>query len=173
MHCLGLLSVVYDYLLLNSMHIAYRWVELSRSPPNFNVISFIDLLLAPRDNFETIKYYLLSTQLKKTIDQTQPSKSACPDADKASTNSSSRYLDTAIWSPSPFLRRVFRTRSRANACPDAGSSGRSLMLVSVGSPGTMDQWSKTCRQKAWPCVAVRRSVSNPFASITGIKALTV
>lgn len=154
MHCLGLLSVVYDYLLLNSMHIAYRWVELSRSPPNFNVISFIDLLLAPRDNFETIKYYLLSTQLKKTIDQTQPSKSACPDADKASckkrvlwftrgktseialhtTNSSSRYLDTAIWSPSPFLRRVFRTRSRANACPDAGSSGRSLMLVSVGSP---------------------------------------
>jgi len=50
------------------------------------------------------------------------------------TNSSSRYLDTAIWSPSPFLRRVFKTRSRANACPDAGSSGRSLILVSVGSP---------------------------------------
>jgi hypothetical protein len=50
------------------------------------------------------------------------------------TNSSSRYFDTAIWSPSPFLRRVFSTRSRASACPDAGSSGRSLILVSVGSP---------------------------------------
>ncbi len=50
------------------------------------------------------------------------------------TNSSSKYLDTAIWSPRPFLRLVFRTRSRASACPDAGSSGLSLILVSVGSP---------------------------------------
>ena len=50
------------------------------------------------------------------------------------TNSSSRYLDTAIWSPSPLRLRVFSTRSLASACPDAGSSGRSLMLVSVGSP---------------------------------------
>ena len=49
-------------------------------------------------------------------------------------NSSSRYFDTAIWSPRPFRRRVFSTRSRASACPDAGSRGRSLMLVSVGSP---------------------------------------
>lgn len=31
------------------------------------------------------------------------------------TNSSSRYFDTAIWSPSPFLRRVFNTKSRASA----------------------------------------------------------
>jgi hypothetical protein len=51
------------------------------------------------------------------------------------TNSSSRYFDTAIWSPSPFRRRVFSTRSRASACPEAGSSGRSLILESVGSPG--------------------------------------
>ena len=50
------------------------------------------------------------------------------------TNSSSRYFETAIWSPRPFLRRVFNTKSRARACPDAGSNGRSLMLVSVGSP---------------------------------------
>jgi hypothetical protein len=50
------------------------------------------------------------------------------------TNSSSRYFDTAIWSPRPLRRRVLRTRSLASACPDAGSSGRSLMLVSVGSP---------------------------------------
>ena len=49
-------------------------------------------------------------------------------------NSSSRYFDTEIWSPNPFRLRVFSTRSRASACPDAGSSGRSLMLVSVGSP---------------------------------------
>jgi len=107
------------------------------------------------------------------------------------TNSSSKYLDTAIWSPRPFLRLVFRTKSRASACPDAGSSGLSLILVSVGSPvrinhqtistnkirgngpGTIDQWSNTCRQNACPCVAVRRSVSNPLASITGINALTV
>ena len=109
-------------------------------------------------------------------------------------NSSSKYFDTAIWSPRPFRLLVFRTRSRARACPDAGSSGRSLMLVSVGSPahnvtrsltdyfahaitrhspGTMDQWSNTCKQNAWPCVAVRRSVSNPFASITGMSAFTV
>ena len=50
------------------------------------------------------------------------------------TNSSSRYFDTAIWSPSPFLRRIFSTSSRASACPEAGSSGRSLILASVGSP---------------------------------------
>jgi len=53
---------------------------------------------------------------------------------RRTTNSSSKYFDTAIWSPSPFLRRVFNTRSRASACPEAGSSGRSLILVSVGSP---------------------------------------
>ena len=106
------------------------------------------------------------------------------------TNSSSKYFETAIWSPSPFLRRVFSTKSRANAWPDAGSNGRSLILVSVGSPspahqhekrevrawdlpGTIDQWSKTCTQNACPCVAVRRSVSNPLASMTGMRALTV
>jgi hypothetical protein len=101
--------------------------------------------------------------------------------------------DTAIWSPRPLRRRVLSTKSLASACPDAGSSGRSLMLVSVGSPwrqkplrpnfpmnqqaeispGTIDQWSNTCRQNACPCVAVRKSVSNPLASITGIKALMV
>ena len=53
------------------------------------------------------------------------------------TNSSSKYFDTAIWSPSPFRRRVFNTRSLANACPEAGSRGRSLMLVSVGSPALL------------------------------------
>jgi hypothetical protein len=53
------------------------------------------------------------------------------------TNSSSRYFDTAICSPKPFLRRVLRTRSLASACPEAGSRGRSLILVSVGSPVLM------------------------------------
>ena len=60
------------------------------------------------------------------------------------TNSSSRYLDTAIWSPNPFLLLVLRTRSRAKACPDAGSRGRSLMLVSVGSPIFLRHWGSIC-----------------------------
>jgi hypothetical protein len=37
----------------------------------------------------------------------------------------------------------------------------------------MDQWSKTERQKACPCVWYRRSVSNPNDSMTGKKACTV
>lgn len=49
-------------------------------------------------------------------------------------NSSSKYFETEIWSPRPFRLLVFNTRSRASACPDAGSRGRSLILVSVGSP---------------------------------------
>jgi hypothetical protein len=36
-------------------------------------------------------------------------------------------------------------------CIGAGSSGRSAMLLSSGSPGTICQWSNTLRQKAWPC----------------------
>lgn len=36
-------------------------------------------------------------------------------------------------------------------CMGAGSSGRSTMERSSGSPGTICQWSNTDRQKAWPC----------------------
>lgn len=36
-------------------------------------------------------------------------------------------------------------------CMGAGSSGRSAIERSSGSPGTICQWSKTDRQKAWPC----------------------
>ncbi|GLB43537.1 hypothetical protein LshimejAT787_1400490 [Lyophyllum shimeji] len=48
-------------------------------------------------------------------------------------------INTAIWSPRPFRRRVFSTRSLASAWPEAGSSGRSLILVSVGSPAQLRQ----------------------------------
>lgn len=40
---------------------------------------------------------------------------------------------------------------RGPTCIGAGSSGRSAMERSSGSPGTICQWSKTDRQKAWPC----------------------
>lgn len=47
------------------------------------------------------------------------------------------------------------------------------MLLSRGSPGTICQWWKTCRQNAWPCVCVRKSVSKPNESIAGTNALIV
>ena len=50
-----------------------------------------------------------------------------------------------------FLRRVLTMNSRASDCTGAGSSGRSTMLLSSGSPGTICQWSKTLRQNACPC----------------------
>ena len=104
-----------------------------------------------------------------------PNKSACPDAESANytyiysyfpinksiitqkltTNSSSRYFDTEIWSPNPFRRRVFKTRSRASACPDAGSSGRSLILVSVGSP--MRYNILTLPSKKCKCIRTRNN----------------
>lgn len=42
--------------------------------------------------------------------------------------------DRRTWSFSPFLRRVLRTKSRASACAGAGSSGRSWIVLSSGSP---------------------------------------
>lgn len=72
-----------------------------------------------------------------------------------------------------FRRLVFTMNSRARCWTGAGSKGRSTTDLSKGSPGTMDQWSKTERQKACPCVWYRRSVSNPNDSMTGKKACTV
>lgn len=69
-----------------------------------------------------------------------------------------------------FLRLVFTMNSRARCCIGAGSRGRKTMLLSRGSPGTMAQWSNTERQKAWPCVWYRKSVSKPKDSITGKNA---
>lgn len=95
-------------------------------------------------------------------------------------------------SPRPFLLRVLSAMSRAlkkstrsaSACQrtrqrtdsawaEAGSSRRKVIDLSVGSPGTTDQWSNVCMQNAWPWVCVRRSVSNPLLSTTGMNALTV
>ena len=72
----------------------------------------------------------------------------------------------------PLRRLVLTMNSRASSSMGAGSSGRSWMLLSSGSPGTMLQWSKQATQKAWPCVWYRRSVSKPKLSITGMKACT-
>mmetsp|Transcript_2622 Transcript_2622/g.10944 ORF Transcript_2622/g.10944 Transcript_2622/m.10944 type:complete len:330 (+) Transcript_2622:745-1734(+) len=73
----------------------------------------------------------------------------------------------------PFRRRVLTMNSRARCCAGEGSSGRSTMDRSSGSPGTTAQWSKYERPNAWPCVWNRRSVSNPKDSIAGSSALTV
>lgn len=56
------------------------------------------------------------------------------DISERTTKSSSKYLDTEIWSPKPFRRLVFNAKSLASACPEAGSRGRNRMLESVGSP---------------------------------------
>jgi len=54
----------------------------------------------------------------------------------------------------------------------AGSKGLRTMVLSKGSPGNNDQWSKTLKQKAYPDVCTLRSVSNPKWSIVGMWALT-
>ena len=66
--------------------------------------------------------------------------------------SGSKNLLMVTSSARPFLRRVLSTKSLAVACAEAGSSGRSLISLSSGSPGTIDQRSKTRETVAWPCV---------------------
>lgn len=81
---------------------------------------------------------------QRKLQQTHPPSARVRNAiDKVTRtmNSSSKYFDTEIWSPRPFRLLVFNTRSRASACPDAGSRGRSLILVSVGSPASGNTFS--------------------------------
>ena len=69
--------------------------------------------------------------------------------------------------------RDFIINSLARCVAGWASSGLIIMLLSRGSPGTICQWWNTDRQKAWPCVCVRKSVSNPNESMAGMKALMV
>lgn len=64
--------------------------------------------------------------------------------------SGSTYLLTVTSSARPFLLLVLRTKSLAVACAEAGSRGRSLMLLSSGSPGTMLHRSNTSERVAAP-----------------------
>lgn len=82
--------------------------------------------------------------------QAQPSR--IPLSFKLRKSSGSRNLEMVTSSDRPLRRRVLSTKSRAVACADAGSSGRSLMSLSSGSPGTMDHLSKTRETVAWPWV---------------------
>lgn len=59
----------------------------------------------------------------------------------------------------PFLLLVLSTKSRASACAVAGSRGRSVTSLSSGSPGTMDQRSKTRDKETWPCVWIYMIIS--------------
>ena len=71
---------------------------------------------------------------------------------KLRNSSGSRNLLMVTSSARPFLLRVLSTKSRASCCAVAGSSGRVVMSLSRGSPGTMDQRSKTRERETWPCV---------------------
>ena len=66
-----------------------------------------------------------------------------------------------ITSLKPLRLLVLTIKSLASAGGGDGSSGCRITFLSSGSPGTTAQWSKTCWQKAWPCVKDRKSVSNP------------
>src|SRR5690242_5919216 len=78
---------------------------------------------------------------------------------KLLNSSGSRNLLMVTSSAKPFLLLVFSTKSRASACAVAGSRGRSLISLSRGSPGTMDQRSKTRDRDTWPCVWICAFVS--------------
>lgn len=67
-----------------------------------------------------------------------------------------------------FRLLVLTIKSLARCCAGLGSRGLSTMLLSSGSPGTICQWSNICWQKAWPWVCVRKSVSKPQESMTGM-----
>ena len=75
-----------------------------------------------------------------------------PTSFKFLNNSGSRNLLTETSSARPFLLLVLSTKSRASDCAVAGSRGRSVTSLSSGSPGTMDQRSKTRDKETWPCV---------------------
>ena len=74
-------------------------------------------------------------------------------------SSGSKNLLMVTSSARPFLLRVLSTKSRASCCAVAGSSGRVVMSLSRGSPGTMDQRSKTRERDTWPCVWIWSEVS--------------
>ena len=71
---------------------------------------------------------------------------------KLLNSSGSKNLLIVTSSARPLRRRVLRTKSRAVARAEAGSRGRSLTSRSSGSPGTMDQRSKTRETVDWPWV---------------------
>lgn len=54
----------------------------------------------------------------------------------------SRNFATLTWSFRPFRLRVLSTKSRANACAGAGSSGRSWIVLSSGSPAVQGSSAK-------------------------------
>lgn len=87
-------------------------------------------------------------------------------------SSGSKNLLTVTSSAKPFRLLVFSTKSRAVAMALAISSGFSLTSRSSGSPGTTLHLSKAKLTMAWPWVWIRRSVSNPNESITGINPRT-
>lgn len=116
--------------------------------------------------------------------------SSTPLSFKFLNNSGSRNLLIVTSSARPFLLLVLSTKSRASACAVAGSRGRSLISLSSGSPGTMDQRSKTSERETWPCVWIcgllanvialvfygrltLKSVSKPKESMTGMRPLTL
>jgi hypothetical protein len=74
-------------------------------------------------------------------------------------SSGSKNLLMVTSSARPFLLRVLSTKSRASCCAVAGSSGRVVMSLSRGSPGTIDQRSKTRERETWPCVWICGKVS--------------
>ena len=86
---------------------------------------------------------------------------------------SSKNFESDTSSGSPFRLLVFTRKSLARQRGGLGSKGCKTILLSNGSPGTVDQWSNTPWLKACPWVKVLRSVSNPKLSSTGRKALTL
>ena len=96
-----------------------------------------------------------------------------PDVERLFHSSGSRNLPTLTSSLKPFLLLVLRTKSRAVCCALAISSGRTLTVLSRGSPGTTSHLSKTSDNIACPCVWILTSVSKPNESITGISPFTL
>lgn len=96
-----------------------------------------------------------------TIQAAYPSiyPSSTPLSFKLRNSSGSRNLLIVTSSARPFLLRVLRTKSRANCWAVAGSSGRVVMSLSRGSPGTIDQRSKTRERETRPCVWICDGVS--------------
>ena len=87
--------------------------------------------------------------------------------------SGSKNLLTVTSSASPLRLLVLSTKSRAVAIAGAISKGLVLTSRSNGSPGTTLHLSNTRLMEAWPCVWIRRSVSKPKESMTGINDLVL
>ena len=97
--------------------------------------------------------------------------SSTPLSFKLLNSSGSRNLLIVTSSARPFLLLVFRTKSRASAWAVAGSRGRSLISLSSGSPGTMDQRSKTSDRDTWPCVWICEVISECYVCVLGYDGL--